>query len=664
MKKFLLLSCLLMILGASFAFPRNSVGIVGIYASSSARESRTSATFFTNHYSEIYDSSILIFHVRVPTVAEPRFTEYIRATYFDILGHSGSSYATPWGCFNRILELAVYDTAPPPPLWDTLNASFEKTSPILINLESTTEDSIFIKVTSDNTVGTDPFYLHAFILENHMDLSGSPTGGYSQIGRDVFPSAIGYKFAIAPNTILDIHLAYERILTWNHRELELAITVADSSSSQIIQSCHGELPFPKYMHSVYTVGPVSYLINPGDSVEFRIKIENFGGSPDTFAVRSSFSSPAGWTSEFCTSDTSFTDSGFVLADTNSTKEISIYIKSDSSNPGIGTVEITLESQGGKSYTFYFSAASGGPILVIDDAPSISGKYYRQVLDSLEADYFYIKRTDMFNMHNFAIVIWFTGSNNTSTLLEIDQDAIAHFLIAGGKVFISGAQIGTDLALDGSGTDVAFFQHYLGASGNPAELLESSPILEVSGVDGNIISKGLSFNITGGDGANNSSISNVITPYDAQPIFYYGDGKNFCAGVQLELGFKVVYLPFCFEAIDNFDDRFTLMNRILNWFGYYPPSILERPSDMAVEQISCLSIKSYPNPFNAICEIQYTLPNSGSLAFHDLSGRLLEEVSVSGTGTYIWKADNLSSGIYFVRLIQKNRSLSKKIILLK
>jgi hypothetical protein len=202
--------------------------------------------------------------------------------------------------------------------------------------------------------------------------------------------------------------------------------------------------------------------------------------------------------------------------------------------------------------------------------------------------------------------------------------------------------------------------YLRASADPAELLESSPILEVKGVPGNIISYNLSFNITGGDGANNSLISNVIAPYDAQPIFYYGEGANFCAGVRLRWGFKVIYLPFCFEAIDNFDDRRILMKRILNWFGYYPDFI----SEMAVEQPVSLSIKSYPNPFNSICEIQYSVPNSGSLVIRDISGRLLEEVSVSGTGKYIWKADNFSSGIYFVRLIQKNRSLSKKIILLK
>jgi hypothetical protein len=648
-----------MTLGTSFAFPRNSVGFVGIYASTSARESRTSATFFTNHYSEIYDSSVLIFHVRVPTVAEPRFTEYIRATYFDLLGHSGS-YSTPWGCFNRILELAVYDTAPPPPLWDTLNASFEKTSPILVNLESTTDDSIFIKITSDNTVDADPFYLHAIILENHMDLSGSPTGGYSLIGRDVLPSATGYKFTIAPNTTIDIHLAYERIPTWNHRELELAITIADSSSSEIIQACHGELPAPKYMHSVSTVGPVSCLIDPGDSIEFRIDINNFGGSPDTFAVKSSFKSPAGWTTEFCVSDTSFADSGFVLADTNSTEEISVYIKSDSLNPGIGTVEITLESQGGKTYTFYFSCASGGPVLVVDDAPSISGKYYRQVLDSLNADYFYFKRTDMFNMHNFDIVIWFTGSSNSSTLLESDQDAIAHFLMSGGKVFISGAQIGTDFVFDGSGTDIAFYQLYLGASGDPAKLLESSPILEVKGVDGNVISKGLSFNITGGDGADNSLISNVITPYDAQPIFYYGEGASFCAGVQSICGFEVIYLPFCFEAIDNFDDRFTLMKRILNWFDYYPNFI----SEMPVEQPISLSIKSYPNPFNAICEIQYSVPNSGSLLIRDITGRIIENLEISGSGIYSWNAKKMPSGIYFVNVFDKTTSLINKVCLIK
>jgi hypothetical protein len=418
------------------------------------------------------------------------------------------------------------------------------------------------------------------------------------------------------------------------------------------------------MHSVYTVGPTSYLINPGDSVEFKINIHNFGGSPDTFAVKSSFKSPAGWTSEFCVSETSFTDSGFVLADTNNTEELSVYIKSDSLNPGIGTVEITLVSQGGKTHTFYFSCASGGPILVVDDAPSISGKYYRQVLDSLKAEHFYFKRTDMFltpvNLQNFDIVIWFTGSNNTSTLLESDKDAIAHFLMAGGKLFISGAQIGTDLVLDGSYTDPAFYQLYLRASADPAELLESSPILEVKGVPGNIISYNLSFNITGGDGANNSLISNVIAPYDAQPIFYYGEGASFCAGVRLRWGFKVIYLPFCFEAIDNFDDRRILMERILNWFGYYPDFI----SEMEVEQPISLSIKSYPNPFNSICEIQYSIPNSGSLVIRDITGRIIENLEISGSGIYSWNAKKTPSGIYFVNVFDKTTSLISKVCLIK
>ncbi len=662
MKKLKIVFFLLSLILISSAFVKFPVAELGFSPYRIAH--RDAAKMIDTLYPGMYDSTILIsFQNTSNFKKDPSVQTYYTYSYREILHPEDSlshAYNWYWGGFNGNIPVV-----PPNELLDSLTAAISRDySPFQITIGPNKEETILVKIVSDSVVEPGPFRLFTFILQNKWETYYSPPEGYNWNARIVLPNGHGLKFTIAPNETLEFNLPFLYSTDWDFFNLEVACFIDDSATHEILQGAHGEMPIPEYVHSVYTVGPVSYLINPGDSAKFRIKINNFGFKPDTFAVKSSLSSPAGWTTEFCTSETSFADSGFVLADTNKTKELSVYIKSDSLNPGIGTVEITLVSQGGKVHKIYFSCASGGPVLVVDDAPSISGKYYRQVLDSLNAEYFYLKRTDMFitpvNMQNFDIVIWFTGSSNSSTLLESDKDAIAHFLEAGGKLFISGAQIGTDLVLDGTYTDPAFYKMYLRASGDPEELLESSPILEVSGVAGNIISYNLSFNITGGDGANNSLISNVITPYDAQAIFYYGASANFCAGVRLRWGFKVIYLPFCFEAIDNFEDRCTLMKRILNWYGYYPGFI----SDMTVEQPVSLSIKSYPNPFNAICEIQYTIYGDGFLEIYDINGRKIKRIIVKENGIYIWDASSQSSGVYLVKLGNSENVINKKVYMLK
>jgi hypothetical protein len=81
-------------------------------------------------------------------------------------------------------------------------------------------------------------------------------------------------------------------------------------------------------------------------------------------------------------------------------------------------------------------------------------------------------------------------------------------------------------------------------------------------------------------------------------------------------------------------------------------------------------QNYPNPFNAVTTIKYQLPEPANvkLQIFNIRGQLVETIinenQEAGYYTRKWKAENLSSGIYFYRIKAGTFVAIKKLILLK
>ncbi|REL23932.1 T9SS C-terminal target domain-containing protein [Rhodohalobacter sp. SW132] len=90
---------------------------------------------------------------------------------------------------------------------------------------------------------------------------------------------------------------------------------------------------------------------------------------------------------------------------------------------------------------------------------------------------------------------------------------------------------------------------------------------------------------------------------------------------------------------------------------------ERPLETGLSQ-------NYPNPFNPSTQIEFTLSEitNVSLRVYDLAGRqvavLAEGVRQSGSHTITFRADHLSSGVYFYRFVTDKQSFTKKMTLIK
>ena len=66
--------------------------------------------------------------------------------------------------------------------------------------------------------------------------------------------------------------------------------------------------------------------------------------------------------------------------------------------------------------------------------------------------------------------------------------------------------------------------------------------------------------------------------------------------------------------------------------------------------------AYPNPFNPIANLDYAIPNSGNveITIFNINGQLVEtlvdEYKSAGYYTLSWDAFNVSSGIYFIKVL--------------
>jgi hypothetical protein len=95
-----------------------------------------------------------------------------------------------------------------------------------------------------------------------------------------------------------------------------------------------------------------------------------------------------------------------------------------------------------------------------------------------------------------------------------------------------------------------------------------------------------------------------------------------------------------------------------------------PEEAPISPAEFKLYQNHPNPFNSMTRIRYTLPTPGvvSLILYDLAGRRVTELSsgwqAEGFHEFAFKAENLSSGMYFLVLQYKSHTALQKLLLLK
>ena len=159
------------------------------------------------------------------------------------------------------------------------------------------------------------------------------------------------------------------------------------------------------------------------------------------------------------------------------------------------------------------------------------------------------------LSNFDVVIWFLSFSGPS---EWEKNAFGAYLDGGGKLFITGQDIGSSTTSYGSRVD-NFYREYL-----HAEWVDWAYEDTLYGQPRDPIGSGMTITIWGGDGANNQFSTDEIEPLSpAVPVFTYEPGCE--AALRVDTGtYKLVYFGFGFEGIDSQASRDEVMRRVLHW----------------------------------------------------------------------------------------------------
>jgi subtilisin family serine protease len=189
---------------------------------------------------------------------------------------------------------------------------------------------------------------------------------------------------------------------------------------------------------------------------------------------------------------------------------------------------------------------------------------------------------------FESVVWLTGNDYQTTLSTADQAELAAYLDGGGRLFLSGQDIGYDIRTE------AFYADYMHAT----YVQDDVGLRGCLGVDTSPIGATLAFDIQGGTGASNQGYpSEIDVLYPALPAFVYDETvlpaalvnndlekgeveagaitSSGTAGLTVDNGvYKLVYFSFGFEAIAGESDRAEVMTRVLDWLLGYPKIVHE------------------------------------------------------------------------------------------
>jgi hypothetical protein len=174
-----------------------------------------------------------------------------------------------------------------------------------------------------------------------------------------------------------------------------------------------------------------------------------------------------------------------------------------------------------------------------------------------------------------------------------------------------------------------------------------------------------------------SITQVNTPGSTNriavkdTIAYLADGANGIVAVDIfdpraPSIIQTMDTPVYAGGVAFFND-FVLVADRLSILVVYHESLVGIDDDRRPELPDNYRIANcYPNPFNAVTKIDFELKSGGSvnLSVYDIRGSLVSNLAdgyySAGNYSVEWHADDISSGIYFVRLAGDSESLSKPV----
>jgi hypothetical protein len=318
-------------------------------------------------------------------------------------------------------------------------------------------------------------------------------------------------------------------------------------------------------------------------------------------------------------------------------------------------------------------AGTGPadLLVVNrDNEERYASFYTLFLDSLGVSYkvwapasqgiFPMSRMSEFNANT---IIWYTGRATVNTVTPVEQDSLVDFFNNGGKLLMTGQNIGEELS------STTFYTSWLHASLVNDSIPSSYCYPDTLDSLGHDLIK----IFTGGGALNQYSRDVVASDGSSHEFLFYNTSLTDCAALWYcdpGLNYRVIYCGFGFEGVSRLPLHMSpkeLLAEFLDWFD------IVSVEEIALESPTALQFMIFPNPIHQRLHMAIggaLLGEIGTIDVYDIAGRHVKTVCQGELVDRLsWDlmddaGRRVANGVYFVSLMTADGSDIRKFVVLQ
>lgn len=591
--------------------------------------------------------------------------------------------AVPWIDVNG----TQVSTASATPLNSAVTTGNSQFSPFMLELVQNALSDNLIKFTI--TIHRDPTDVTVFentklrvALTEKVVSFPSPPGSngeseFFSVTRKMLPNAAGLEFTIPdPGQSTEVILEYVPTAAFlqavNMDSLRVVAFIQNDNTKYVYQSEMFDM-LPNFVALIHQASG-DVISENSAQVEFEAVIENIGLMDDVYDIDVNAMVPAGWTGEYTTVNGTFplTQADAVSVQSGESTVINVMLNLNGID-GYGQTEVQFSSQSNPgmsgTVTLRNVTTTGIDFLVVGASEDGHESYLASTLENVySGNYGIVTRSALqqadVELTGFDIVGWVAG--NTAPAFYPDEVTnLEYYMDNGGKLFITGQDIGNDVFGAGGQSQFAqsFYNNYLHAE----FVSDLATFFIIKGIPEDPISFGLQF--IASDAPYALSLDK-ISPYDtaASTVFYYYNGPD-VAGIKAATETHgVIYFAFGLEQISDQAIRDTVLSRSIKWLEDVVITDVN-PDDNTL--ITTFNMEqNYPNPFNPSTRIKYQVPEASQVTIKvfDVLGSeittLVNEIKNAGQYEVEFNASGLASGVYFYRMTGGDFVTVKKMNILK
>ena len=567
-------------------------------------------------------------------------------------------------------------------------------------------DNIIAVAASDNT---DNLAYFSCFGKNSVDIAAPGVSIYSTIPDSSYGYKSGTSMAaphVAGSAALIMsqfpqctHLMIKEKLLWSvDRISQFESKILSSGRLNLYKSL---LPSLILSHTLFIMEEDDDKPEPSEFVQLFIAVKNMGTNAENVSVR-------------VTSDSSFVEVqnsnhnyGIIETFQSKTNEQAYVLRIADDIPYlciIAQLRVVITGDSDESSHTIALKIYGSPentegkVLIVKDYSQYIG-VYTSALNQLSVEHdtwdtFISGVPEEDIMKDYGMVIWFTGDDYTSTLTDEEIIVLEQYLDSGGKLFITGQDIGYDIQ------DKDFYLSYLHAH----YTRDNAGLSGIRGKVGTFMSN-TEFSI------NQIWPDEIAAIYPAEPVLFYEAGamnsanlsskdetpvspdssSDLTAGIYVEdENYKIVYFAFGFEGIESEEMRLVVMKNVIEKLAEESIEVEMPPADITKKQeddddpealIEDIEIWNNPVNININPEVRILLKSDAQndtqtidAGIFDINGKPVKMFTYgnnAGDNTLEIKWDctdeddqQIKPGVYFFALRNSNSKKAKQIFLVK